>query len=61
MRKKLATVSLLSDVSDRLPRHATRRIVLSREAIRTLTSDELSLVAGGCPTGMSSSQHDPVV
>jgi hypothetical protein len=51
MRKtKIANVS---QTSDRLPNCPTKRILLSRETIRTLTSEELSQVAGGCPTGSS--------
>jgi hypothetical protein len=51
MRKKFVIVSHLSD---RLPSLPARRILLSRETIRTLTSVELSQVAGGnddCKTG----------
>jgi hypothetical protein len=53
MRKKLVTVSHLPE---RLPNRPTKRILLSRETIRTLTSEELSQAVGGgeeCKTGSS--------
>jgi hypothetical protein len=50
MRKKIIIVSYLPN---RLPSRPARRILLSRETIRTLTSDELSQAVGGgeCQTG----------
>jgi hypothetical protein len=55
MRKKLIIVSHLPG---RLPNNPTKRILLSRETIRTLTPDELSRAGGadgdgigGCNTG----------
>jgi len=51
MHKKLI---LVSHLPTRLPNRPTKRILLSRETIRTLTSKELSqVVAGGCPTALS--------
>jgi len=38
-----------SDRPERRPNRPTKRILLSRETIRTLTSKELSQVIGGCP------------
>jgi hypothetical protein len=52
MRKKTVIVSYLSE---HLPGRSTKRILLSRETIRTLTSKELSRIVGGnCPTDVSS-------
>jgi hypothetical protein len=51
MRKKLVLASQLSD-------HPTRRILLSRETVRTLISKELSQAAAGnleCPCGSDTS------
>jgi len=51
MRKKLVIVSKLPA---RLPNRSSRGILLSRETIRTLSSEELSQAAGGgvtCKTG----------
>jgi hypothetical protein len=50
MRKKVIVVSYLPH---RLPSHPAKRILLSRETIRTLSSEELSQAAGGgmCQTG----------
>lgn len=55
MRKKIVTVSHLPY---RLPKNPTKRLLLSRETMRTLTSEELSQVAGAgaCPTGSSETQ-----
>lgn len=53
MRKKLVIVSKLPA---RLPNRSSRGILLSRETIRTLTSEELSQAVGGgeeCKTGSS--------
>lgn len=60
MHKKLA---LVSHPSDALTIRSTRRILLARETIRTLTSHELSQAAGGegvgdkvnCPCGSTTS------
>jgi hypothetical protein len=38
------------DTASHSPDHLTKRILLSRETIRMLTSEELSHVAGGCPS-----------
>jgi hypothetical protein len=54
MRKKIVTVSHLPY---RLPGNPTKRLLLSRDTMRTLTSEELSQAVGAvvyqCPTGSS--------
>lgn len=57
MHKKKVIVSRLPD---RLPNQPGRRILLSRETIRKLTSEELSQVVGGgdgCPTTNSQESY----
>ena len=52
MRKKPVIISYLAN---RLPSSPAKRIMLSRETIRVLTSKELSqIAAGNCPTDLSS-------
>jgi hypothetical protein len=56
MRKKVV-------VSNQPGRTAGRSLMLSRETIRTLTSEELSQAGGGqiivCPTTSSTTQWEP--
>jgi hypothetical protein len=48
MRKK--QIAIVSGQPDRLPNRRTKRLLLSRETVRMLTSEELSQAVGGCPT-----------
>lgn len=48
MHKKAVVV--VSNVFSGLPNRPTKRVLLSRETIRVLSAEELSQVAGGCPS-----------
>jgi len=59
MHKKAVVV--VSDVSSGLPDRPTKRVLLSRETIRVLSAEDLSHVAGGCPSPSQETKDPDVI